>query len=182
MNKNKGFTFIEVLIAFVILTTGILGAVALQVNAKKGSFDAMQRSSASAIAQFIIERMRSNSSDPVLLEAYQGVYGDSGQQIPAERCNAESSLCTPEQMRLNDLYEWEQMLQGNDVLFGGNAAGGLVDARGCLQHNDNAIEVIVSWQARTATVDSTDSSYSFEYNCGAKSDKRRQIYINTFIY
>ena len=53
-------TFIEVLIALVILIMGILGAVAMQATAKKGSFDAMQRSVASALAQDIIERMRGN--------------------------------------------------------------------------------------------------------------------------
>ena len=60
--KQKGMTFIEVLIALVIMVTGILGAVAMQATAKKGSFDAMQRSLASSLAQDIIERMRSNNA------------------------------------------------------------------------------------------------------------------------
>jgi type IV pilus assembly protein PilV len=53
-------SFIEVLIALVILVTGILGAVAMQATAKKGSLDALQRSIASALTQDILERMRSN--------------------------------------------------------------------------------------------------------------------------
>ena len=36
--KQSGMTFLEVLIALVILVTGILGAVALQVVAKKSIF------------------------------------------------------------------------------------------------------------------------------------------------
>ena len=60
-------TFIEVLIALVILIMGILGAVAMQATAKKGSFDAMQRSVASALAQDIIERMRGNDATALLI-------------------------------------------------------------------------------------------------------------------
>lgn len=70
--SQKGMTLIEVLVALVILVTGIFGAVAMQASAKKGSFDAMQRSVASALAQDIIERMRSNDSDVLILENYQG--------------------------------------------------------------------------------------------------------------
>ena len=62
IKSQKGMTFIEVLVALLILVTGILGAVAMQATAKKGSFDAMQRSVASALAQDILERMRSNDS------------------------------------------------------------------------------------------------------------------------
>lgn len=182
MNQSKGFTFIEVLIAFVLLTTGILGAIAIEANVKKGSFDAMQRSFASAMAQDIIERMRNNSSDAATLEAYEGVYGDGGESLPSTRCNATNALCTSAQMRVNDLYEWEQLLQGEDVTFDGKAVGGVTGAIGCIQHTNNAVEVIISWQARTSTKDSVDSDYDFEYNCGEKSDKRRQIFVNAFIY
>ena len=68
--QQCGMTFIEVLIALVIMVTGILGAVAMQATAKKGSFDAMQRALASALAQDIIERMRSN--DATTLANYAG--------------------------------------------------------------------------------------------------------------
>lgn len=182
MNQPKGFTFIEVLIAFVLLTTGILGAIAIEANVKKGSFDAMQRSFASAMAQDIIERMRNNSSDAAILEAYEGVYGDGGQSEPSTRCNATNALCTFTQMRINDLYEWEQLLQGENVTLDGNAVGGITGAIGCIRHTNNAVEVIVSWQARTATNDVVNSNDNFEYNCGEKSDKRRQIFVNAFIY
>ncbi|MGB2708457.1 MAG: prepilin-type N-terminal cleavage/methylation domain-containing protein, partial [Pseudoalteromonas nigrifaciens] len=43
IKRRKGFTLIEVLIAFIILSFGLLGAVALQAKAKQASFDSMQR-------------------------------------------------------------------------------------------------------------------------------------------
>ncbi|MCI2283138.1 type IV pilus modification protein PilV [Colwellia sp. MSW7] len=63
--KQRGMTFIEVLVSLFIMVTGILGAVAMQANAKKGSFDAMQRSLASSLTQDIIERMRSNDFNTI---------------------------------------------------------------------------------------------------------------------
>jgi type IV pilus assembly protein PilV len=66
--NNKGFTLLEVLIAFIILSVGILGAVKLQVVAKKASYDANQRSAALSIANDIIERIRANDTPEVFTD------------------------------------------------------------------------------------------------------------------
>lgn len=182
MHNQRGLSFIEVLVAFVILTVGILGAVAMQASAQKASFDAMQRSIASALAQDIIERMRGNNSDLITLEAYEGVYGDNGEDNPELGCDSVANLCTPDEMRQNDLYEWEQLLQGSYVTLDNKSVGGLVGARGCIQHADHAVEVIVSWQAKESTQDNADNSDSFEFDCGEQSDKRQQVFINAFVY
>jgi type IV pilus assembly protein PilV len=182
MRKQSGLTFIEVLVSLVILATGILGAVAMQASAKKGSFDAMQRSIASAYAQDIIERIRSNASDEATLESYQDTYGNDSQSAPEKVCNSPANLCSSAEMVLNDLYEWEQLLQGADVTFNDKNVGGLLDARGCIEHNNNFVTVVVSWQARTSTKDTADSDSAIEVDCGTKSDKRRQVVVEGFIY
>lgn len=182
MKKQTGMTFIEVLVALVILTTGILGAVAMQASAKKGSFDAMQRSIASAYAQDIIEKIRGNRADILILSGYTGTFGNGSQSLPNPRCNSVASLCTSTQMIAHDLYEWEQRLDGADVTLSGINAGGLVDARGCIQHNDNAVTVVISWQGRVSTQDSADEDFGLENDCGSKTDKRRQLLVNAFIY
>lgn len=169
-----GMTFIEVLVALVILVTGILGAVAMQASAKKGSFDAMQRSAASALAQDIIERMRSN--DPTTLANYvksdYGVTLDSGE---INRCNTRAVRCTADEMRINDQYEWELSLMGADVTNGANNAGGLIGARACIKHALNAVTVVISWEGRTAISDAEKDS------CGAAGDKRRQVVVEAFV-
>lgn len=182
MKHHKGLTFLEVLVALVVLSTGILGAVAMQASAKKGSFDAMQRSIASAYAQDILERMRSNSSDIITLESYEGTYGGTTALDSVEGCDSEFTVCNNAQMVAKDLYQWEQTLLGADVTLNGKNIGGLLDAIGCIEHNDNAVTIIVSWQARVATKDSADSDFDFENNCGAQTDRRRQVMINAFIY
>lgn len=184
MHKSSGMTFIEVLVALVILATGILGAVAMQASATKGSFDAMQRSIASAYAQDIIEKIRSNRSSTNILEAYEGTYG-GGSEASNLGCNKETSLCTPVQMVANDRYEWEQRLLGADVKLGTKNVGGLMSAKGCIEHNKNSVTVVVSWEGRASTKDSADLKEStLATNCGKKTDNtnRRQVIVKAFIF
>lgn len=181
-NKQKGMTFIEVLVAMVILVTGILGAVAMQASAKKGSFDAMQRSLASALAQDIIERMRSNSSNPNVLETYEGTYGAAANAVPALRCNTPATLCTSAQMVTNDIYEWELNLLGADVVNGAQNTGGLLGAIGCITHTNNAVTVVISWQGREAIADGAANNSALARACGTSTNKRRQISVDAFIF
>ncbi|MGB1261528.1 MAG: type IV pilus modification protein PilV [Cognaticolwellia sp.] len=172
--NNKGMTFIEVLIAVFILVTGILGAVAMQASAKKGSFDAMQRSVASALAQDIIERMRSNN--PNALAGYAGTdYGAALDSIPTKRCSTVAGICTPAEMVINDRYEWEMSLMGADVTNSGNNAAGLTGVRGCITQALNAVTVVISWEGRIDIADGKKDT------CGTAGNKRRQVITEAFI-
>tara|TARA_R110000803_G_scaffold149508_2_gene214891 strand:- start:15322 stop:15885 length:564 start_codon:yes stop_codon:yes gene_type:complete len=171
---NKGMTFIEVLIAVFILVTGILGAVAMQATAKKGSFDAMQRSVASALAQDIIERMRSNN--PAALAGYAATnYGEALDALPEKRCNTLAGVCSSVEMVINDKYEWEMSLMGADVVNDGNNIAGLTGVRGCISQAENAVTVVISWEGRTEIFDAKKNS------CGTAGSKRRQVIVEAFI-
>jgi len=186
--KQNGMTFIEVLIALVIMVTGILGAVAMQATAKKGSFDAMQRSLASSLAQDIVERMRSN--DATQLSQYIGYdYGVSlGSSVPA--CTTTAG-CGSANMVTNDLYEWELALMGANVKKATSNVGGLINSRACIAVSGNAVTVAITWQGRTETKDSRttiDTGTDADGNAttgtcgGSADDKRRQVLVEAFIY
>ncbi|PCI60071.1 MAG: type IV pilus modification protein PilV [Gammaproteobacteria bacterium] len=181
--KQVGMTFIEVLVALVILVTGILGAVAMQAAAKKGSFDAMQRSLASSLAQDIIERMRTNDSTVTtsVLGSYAGTgYGAKNLTTPSIRCDSAVALCTSAQRVTNDLYEWEQLLMGTEVKSATAAnVGGLSGAQGCIAVSSNSVTVAISWQGRTATADGASTR---SVKCGTSGSKRRQVIIQAFIF
>ncbi|MBO9490149.1 type IV pilus modification protein PilV [Endozoicomonas sp. G2_1] len=180
MKNSAGFSFIEVLVALVILASGILGAVAMQTTAKKGSFDAMQRSMASALAQDIIERMRNNDIDQ--LANYAGTYG-AGNFAQGNNCDTPANLCSPVNIRIRDQYEWEQKLIGSDTKSGNVNAGGLSSASGCINHNNNAVTVVVSWEGRTEVADGADAGIgAVSSNCGTASGTRRQVIIQAFIF
>ena len=173
--KQNGMTFIEVLIALVIMVTGILGAVAMQATAKKGSFDAMQRSLASSLAQDIVERMRGNDATALALYAANSPYG-SGKVVSPPTCNSSAALCTPTQMVTHDLYGWEQSLMGAGVTNGSNNVGGLVGGIGCLSVTGNSVTVAVTWQGKASYTDANKVA-----GCGTESDTRRQVVIEAFI-
>ena len=164
-------TFIEVLIALVIIVTGILGAVAMQASAKKGSFDAMQRSLASSLAEDMISRMRAN--DPATLAGYDATnYGGGNYLKPGQRCLTNTAACTSGEMLANDQYEWELALMGGNVT---NNAGGLIGATGCINIAVNTVTVVVSWQGRE------DISDGLKDACGTAGKARRQVVIQAFI-
>ena len=180
-HSQSGMTFIEVLVAFVIIVAGVLGAVALQATAKKSAFDAMQRSVASAVAQDIVERIRNNSADPNVLESYVGTdFGNALNAVPNPRCNTADAVCTDAQVTANDLFEWERALMGADVSNAAGINGGLLNARACIAHLNNRITVIVSWDGREDIADSANA----DFVCGgaANNSKRRQINLQTFIF
>lgn len=60
MQKQTGFSLLEVLITLVIMSFGLLGIAGVIVNSLKNNQSAYSRSQASWLANDIIERMRAN--------------------------------------------------------------------------------------------------------------------------
>ena len=60
MQRQRGASLIEVLVAIVIVSFGLLGVAGIIVNALKNSHSAYGRSQASWLANDIIDRMRAN--------------------------------------------------------------------------------------------------------------------------
>ena len=60
MQKQTGFTLIEVLVTVVILAVGLLGLAGLQATSLKFNSTAYQRSQATSLAYDIADRMRAN--------------------------------------------------------------------------------------------------------------------------
>jgi type IV pilus assembly protein PilV len=59
---RTGFSLLEVMIAAVVLSFGLLGLVALQTTSKFSGYEARQRTIASWLATDIVERARINRS------------------------------------------------------------------------------------------------------------------------
>lgn len=59
---QRGMTLIEVLVALLILTVGLLGAAAVQLNALKYTDSSRMTSQASFIAYDMMDRIRANSA------------------------------------------------------------------------------------------------------------------------
>ena len=175
---QRGFTLIEVLIAFIILSFGLLGAVALQAKAKQASFDSMQRAAAVALGNDIVQRIRAN--DTVKLVAHYGKdFTSKTSMISSTTCF--SSSCSSEQIAFLDFEQWKRAIQAR------NNTGSLDDASVCINPVAVAgsggkafnIEVIVSWQGRQ---EFTANAATGAVDCGTADKKRRVVVLTSYIY
>jgi type IV pilus assembly protein PilV len=107
---HHGFTMIEVLVALVILAVGILGVASLQGNALRFTHNAQLRSQAIAIAQDMVERLRTNRDHALLNNDNYRVALQNGttQSNGARNCNQDE--CDAGQLAAFDRDQWLQAI------------------------------------------------------------------------
>lgn len=105
-NKAAGLSLIEVLVALVVLSIGLLGFAALQINGLRNNNTALKRSLATIQAYDLSDRMRANPAGVA-----NGDY-DGPSSTQTTSCGTTSG-CTAAQMAANDFYEWNQSLGSN---------------------------------------------------------------------
>ena len=185
--SQRGVGLVEILIAILVFTVGMVGMVSMQLGAKRATYEAEQRSLATGIARDIIERMRSN---PANLDSYVvDTIGDPNDPavLPSPNCNLTN--CSPAQLAVHDLAEWEVQLQGGSEILAGANAGGLVEPRACITHVDGLVTVAIAWlgiQAADNPAASTcgnDVTGLYDDPDGAVGNnlRRRLLVVSTFI-
>ena len=112
-----GFTLVEVLVALVVMSIGMLGIAALYLEGLRASRDALLRSQAVALAADMADRIRANRYIPVGASRYDPALVTAAQ---VAACETTGSTCTPSEMYANDLYRWQQAAQS--TLPAGNAS------------------------------------------------------------
>jgi type IV pilus assembly protein PilV len=116
-HTQKGFTLLEVLIALLIVSFGMLGVAGLQLVTLKSNASSQYRSLAVHYAQEIGERMRANDAalkTPLLripFTAYNSpAPAKNHASINSFTAACKTIGCTPAQQALNDLAEWQQSI------------------------------------------------------------------------
>ncbi len=102
-NTNGGFTLIEVLVALVVLSIGLLGVAGLQAKSQQFSRSAYLNTQATVLAHDMFERMRANPQG--LLNSNK--YYDHPVATKKTNCFTLTG-CSVEAMAKNDMYEWAQ--------------------------------------------------------------------------
>lgn len=121
-SQNKGFSLIEVLVAIVILSIGLLGLAGLQTAGLKANSRAYERSQASVLANEILDRMRANRVG-IASSFYDDPYATTPSDPNCGIAGATKATCSVEEMAAYDVYYWETSL-GNTLPLGqGNITG-----------------------------------------------------------
>lgn len=183
MKKTSGFTFIEVLVAVLILALGLIGLAALQATGVKNIQTAYNRSQAIHMAQDIADRMRAN---PLAAATYADVnennapdYGESTIPPGTQTAGACSSgSCTAAALAKADIGQWRSALlrslpKGCGVVIRGTGGPGATPNHGCggvvpssaISASNRTYTIIINWdENNNGQTDSGDPNFlmSFE--------------------
>lgn len=125
LRENSGFTLLEVLIAVVVLSIGLLGLAGLQTTGLRNNQDAYARTVATTLANDMADRIRANMAG-----FNAGNYNNAAALTASCETN---SGCTPQQMAQNDTARWNQALSA------------LPNGQGMVATNAGIVTVTVMW-------------------------------------
>jgi type IV pilus assembly protein PilV len=183
--RQNGFSLIELLVALIVFSVGLLAVAGLQTLSKQSNFEALQRTSGSQIAYGLLEDMRINGDAMNVYLAAGEIGGGSRGAEPAPNCNG-AAVCNAEQKAIHDLWFWEQVLDGNLESDGNTGSGGLVLPTLCIGGPAGGIAgiyaVTIVWRGSASMSNGNASACgSASGNYGANNEFRRIMQIPTYI-
>lgn len=132
--NQGGFSLLEVLIALVIMSVGMLGIAGLYVESMQAGRTSIFRHNAVTLASDVADRIRANPRAGV---DYQGPGGNNN-------CVLGNVDCDPAQMAANDIDLW--LDQADDMLPNGNVT---------ITYDDTVApptyQIVVSWDEANET-------------------------------
>ena len=184
----QGFSLIEVLVAVIVVSVGLLGVAKLHAISKRTNLEAVQLTHAAVLAQDLLERMRSN---PLSLAVYTS--DGAGRTItgapaaPGTNCGA--VVCTDVQVAAYDLAVWWQTVSGAAEQSGGNSVGGLVAPTACItgaSGGSGRYRVALAWRSTmplsNPAIDACGQGsglYDLTTGAGTQPDVYRRVIVIT---
>lgn len=154
MNRKtqQGFTLIEVLVAFVIMTMGLLGVASLQMTGMQSLQGSVYRFQAVRLAEELADRMRTN-----IAGLHEGDYITTDVKSSADSLDCSANPCEPAQ---RDLWEWyselETMLQ---IAADESDAKASITCSDGTCAEDAAVTIRIDWRER-ADQEERDADYA----------------------
>ena len=125
--QMTGFTLIEVLIALLVLSVGLLGLASLQAKGLKMNYSAYSRTQAVLLANDITDKMRAN---PTQIAA--GKFNNV--TAPTANPDCLNATCNPDELADHDIANWYLALQRD-----------LPNGDGTITRNGTVFTVTVMW-------------------------------------
>lgn len=146
---------LEVLVAMVILLSGLLGLAGLLTRSQQFEMESYQRSQALILLQDMVDRINANrkvaACYAITTNATNGTpyLGTSSSVTPACASGTAAQLARAN----DDLTAWHSMLSGSAETQGGSNVGAMIGARGCIrQIATDTYLILVTWQGLAKTV------------------------------
>ncbi|MDH5610848.1 MAG: type IV pilus modification protein PilV [Gammaproteobacteria bacterium] len=165
MFRQKGFTLIEALVAFLILSVGMLGIASLQLISLKAGHTAELRTVAVIKAEEMFERIRNNPVvlDPTNPDAAGSTYissnTDTGTSYGCKNAGAAVTMCSFAQIAQDDIYNWKADLLAN--MPGGTTASIDVVPKSPGPLPLATVTITINWKERNQEAQTMDNmSYS----------------------
>lgn len=183
--SHGGFSLLELLIALVVFSIGLLAVAGLQSVSKQSNFEAIQRTTASQVASGLLEDIRTNG-DAIDIYAASGEMGDGSRgNEPAPNCRG-ANECNTAEKAAHDLWFWEQIIDGTLEDNAGVAAGGLVMPTMCvtgpIAGGAGMYEVAIVWRGGAELVNTANTACgTLTGNYGADNEFRRVLRVSTFV-
>lgn len=144
--RHRGFTLIEVLVALLILSIGLLGLAALQITSLQFNTDSYSRTQATLLAYDILDRMRANSA-----AVSTGKYDASSSAAAstkisayntckASTCACNTSACNSDNLATYDLGKWYE--KQSSLLPGAASNPATIDRSG------SQVTITINWIER----------------------------------
>ena len=182
---NRGFSLLELLIALVVFSIGLLAIAGLQTVSKQANFEALQRTTAAQVANGLLEDMRTNGNGIDVYAAAAQIGGGSIAAEPGPTCR-DADECNAAEKAAHDLWFWEQILDGNLETNAGIAAGGLVLPTMCVTGpaagGAGVYQVTIVWRGTASITNNVANACgTASGNYGAQNQFRRIVQIPTYI-
>lgn len=144
---QDGLSMLEVLIAIVIFSFGLLGLSGLQLVSLSSNHSANIRSTATSLAYDMVDRMKANRAG-ITAGSYNNTAGadNACQAVHYDDSHATPQNCTPTQLAQDDLYDWQKTVTGLlPVGTGSVCIDSTPSSVGC-DNAGNSYAVRVSWR------------------------------------
>ena len=183
--SQSGFSLLELLIALIVFSLGLLAVAGLQTVAKQSNYESIQRTIAAQIATGLLEDIRTNGGGIGVYTGSGDIGGSSRGPQPVPNCSA-ATECNPAQKAAFDLWFWEQSLDGTMETTGGAGAGGLVLPTLCVVGpavgGAGIYRVTIVWRGTASLVNQgANACGAASGNYGVQNALRRIVQIPTYI-
>ena len=154
--RQQGFTLIEVLVAGLVLSVGVLGVAGLQVTSLKNLQSSQSYGIAAMLANDIADRMWVNREDVLETDADAYNHSTMPEDTPPDCIGG---TCTPAEIAQFDIVDWQQQILGY-ALDGDTDIPGLLPAgSGTIEDHPtlaNAYLITLRWDDdRSGSTDTT---------------------------